>query len=159
MNVPFAIRATTTLADEVDRMFVSQTVFRIESPKAFRGFLNRLSPMQHSYLQRVTIGLLAIGYEHRCVWKDWSRSLDGCDRVLEGLKVVKFDIYGGYWSRTWDWDEPEAPRHIHRLVDVLEILTKALRRLAPEVRFVMDQDNMFVETESCLIGKVLSEVE
>lgn len=158
VNLPPAMR-TSASGDEVDQMFLSQTVFLLADPKALGVFLGRMSLRQRSYLQRITLRLLVPGHDHRSVWKDWSRGLDECGSGLGGLKVVRFSIWGGNGIRPWDHRGPKAMGDVSWFVDILEIITIVLRRQAPKVKFVMDEGEVFEDEDSCLIRKVLREVE
>ena len=94
---PLGLRdASPTLRNESDEMFLSRSIFGFSYPEKLALFLRQMTPMQRSWLQRISLEMsIAGGTETHDdqAWKKWVGRMASRHLLLERLRLLETDVY------------------------------------------------------------------
>lgn len=150
--------ASRTLKGEFDDYLLRNSTFCFDCPHNFRRFMRQLFPTQVSCLRRITINVYGDQLEGCCLnidyHREWTSAIDGVSPLLGNLTRANLNIGSvGRLHRLnrcrihdWClsesikrdvWANPAEPDDVVKALELLAILKKEIRGLAPSAEIAM----------------------
>lgn len=180
--------ASNTLRNQYEDHILRHYTFKFTCPIQFGHFIDRLSTVQLSSLKHIILEIYGdmnrhccapANYHtynfriHDCVRTMWMDVFGNISSRLHTLTSVNFYVggkqldctrYGDKGRSTWEMDdlvgrEPLQIRDVTQVVEVLDLITKGMQRLAPNAKISMPELAYYQESVRDALTSVLSELE